>query len=330
MTERDKIKFERLIETVRQNFKVTRMYARYLEECPCMITREMIDALTENSEISVEVAISALLSEAFALNFDDREDRRIIMDYINPSIRILNREKYENNPYYKNIRLEDLTDGRWEIRWEEYKPYQGVICNDMIIEDDFTEIPPLGFFPNGFRFPAILENGNEWMTLTPVDLDTCEEAIAAAHGRVVTFGLGLGYYAYMASEKEEVDEVTVVELSAEVIRLFKTHILPQMPNRHKIKIVNSDAFEYAEHVMPGERFDVAFVDTWRDASDGAPMYKRMKELEKHSPYTLFLYWVEGFLRSRIRAEKVSDMINAYDRGDLSFTYEQVEEILRKI
>lgn len=330
MTERDRIKIERLIDTVHRNFKITRMYKRYLEECPCMITREMIDILTADGDISVEAAISALLCEAFSLDFDRSEDRRLIMDYITPSIRILDKEKYESNPYYKNIRLENISDGSWEIRWEEYKPYQGVICHDMIINEDFSEIPPLGFFPEGFSFPAILEGGNEWMTLTPVDLDTCEEAIEAARGRVVTFGLGLGYYTYMASEKEEVDEVTVVELSEDVIRLFNTHILPKMPNRHKIKIVNSDAFEYAREVMPSERFDVAFVDTWRDAGDGAPMYKRMRELESLSPDTEFLYWVEGFLRSRVRAEKYCDIIEAYDRGEPDLCYDEIEKEIRKI
>ena len=63
------------------------------------------------------------------------------------------------------------------------------------------------------------------MTLTPVDLDTSVDAIRAAFGRVVTFGLGLGYYAYMVSEKAEVESITVVEKSEEIIKLFKKHIL---------------------------------------------------------------------------------------------------------
>ena len=78
------------------------------------------------------------------------------------------------------------------------------------------------------------------------------------------------------------------------------------------------------------RFDVAFVDTWRDASDGAPMYKKMKALEKHSPNTSFLYWVEGFLRSRLRAEKICDYIEAYEDGVLEEDYSTVEENLKKI
>ena len=327
MNEIDKIKFERLFERVRRNFRITRLYKRYLEECPGVITDAMINALTEDGETTVKAAISALLSQIFGLEFEDGEDRRLIMDYLTPSIKILDKKKYENNPYYQNIKLENLSEGNWEIRWEEYKPYQGIICDDMIINEDFSEIPPLGFFPEGFRFPAILEGGNEWMTLTPVDLDTCEDAIEAAHGKVLTYGLGLGYFAYMASEKDDVDSVTVVELSDEVIRLFKTHILPKMPNRHKINIIKSDALKYAKDVMPSAGYDLVFVDTWRDASDGAPMYKAMKPLEESCHGTRFMYWVEGFLRSRVRAEMFADAYDSFITGKLNESY---DEFIKKI
>ena len=330
MTERDKVKYERLISTVKRNFRITRIYAEYLNHYPELITKEMVDILTEDGVTIPEVAISALLSVSLGLEFENDEDRRILMDYFTPSIRLLDSKKYENNPYYKNIRLDDLKSGNWEIKWEEYKPYQAVICHDMIIEDDFREIPPLGFFPDGFRFPAILEGGNEWMTLTPVDLDTCEDAINKARGKVVTFGLGLGYYAYMASEKAEVESVTVVELSGEVIDLFKKYILPQFPNKDKIRIVKADAFKYAKQVMPSENFDVAFVDTWRDASDGAPMYKRMKALEDLSPGTEFLYWVENFLRSKLRAEIYVDIIEKMSSGELYDSFDETVLRIKKI
>lgn len=307
MNEIDKIRLERIIKTFENNFRITRLYAELLQRYPEIITKEMVDTLTEDGSITKEESIVGLLSEIFALDFEKSEDRRLILDYLTPSVRLLDKNKYENNPYYKNIKLDNLKYDNWEIKIEEYKPYQAVICDDMIIKEDFTEIPPLGFFTESFRFPAILENGNEWMTLTPVDLDTCEDAIKEAKGKVVTFGLGLGYYAYMASEKDEVESVTVVELSEDVIKLFKTHILPQIPNRHKINIVNCDAFEYAEKIMPNENFNLAFVDTWRDASDGAPMYERMRKLEKFSKKTKFMYWIENFLISRLRALKFATL-----------------------
>ena len=332
MNEIDKARLDRLCKIFENNFRITRLYAELLQRYPEIITGEMVEALTEDGDITKEEAIVGLLSEIFALDFDKSDDRRLILDYLTPSVRLLKKEKYENDPYYKNIKLENLKDGDWEIKIEEYKPYQAVICDDMIIKDDFTEIPPLGFFTDTFRFPAILEGGNEWMTLTPVDLDTCEEAIGAASGKVVTFGLGLGYFAYMAAEKKDVESVTVVELSEDVIRQFKTHILPQMPNGHKIKIVNMDAFEYAEKIMPKENFDLAFVDTWRDASDGAPMYEKMKALEKYSKGTRFMYWIEGFLRSRLRALKFAEQIEAVEksRANAPKSYEEFKKNIEKI
>ena len=323
MNDIEKRRIARLKDTFERNFRITRLYAEYLERYPEVISKEMIDTLTEDGEITREEALVALLSEIFALDFDKIEDRILIRDYLTPSVRLLDAKKYENNPYYKNIKLKNITDGNWEIRREEYAPYRAVIAGDMIIGEDFSEIPPLGFFTEPFRFPAVLEGGNEWMTLTPVDLDTSEDAIRDAHGKVVTFGLGLGYYAYMAAQKAEVESVTVVELSEGVIKLFREHILPQIPNRDKIKIVNADAFEYAERVMPSEHFDYAFVDTWRDASDGAPMYKRMRALEKFSPDTKFSYWIENFLISRVRAENFAAIC---DRD----TTDGYEEFVKKI
>ena len=310
----DKIKIDRLLDTFSKNFRLTRMYAEYLERYPEIITADMVNALTEDGTLKKEDALVALLSEIFALSFDNPDDRAMIMNYLTPSVKILDAKRYTENPYYKNIVIPEVTDGTWELKHESYAPYRAVIAGDIMF-DGFKEIAPLGFFTERFDFPAVLEDGNEWMTLTPVDLDTCDDAIAAAHGKVVTFGLGLGYFAYMASEKTDVSSVTVIEKSPDVIRLFEKYILKQFKHADKIRIVNADAFEYAEHVMPSENFDYAFVDTWRDSSDGAPMYKRMKPLEKLSKDTRFDYWIENFLISRHRAlslEKIATRLEKYE------------------
>ena len=314
----DKLKIDRLLDTFSKNFRLTRMYAEYLERYPEIITADMVNALTEDGSVTREQALVALLSEIFALSFENADDRVMIMDYLTPSVRILDAKRYTENPYYKNITVPNITDGNWELRRESYAPYRAVIAGDIIF-DGFTEIAPLGFFTEKFDFPAVLEDGNEWMTLTPVDLDTCDDAISEAHGRVVTFGLGLGYFAYMASEKIEVESVTVVEKSPDVIRLFEKYILPQFKNAKKIRIIESDAFEYAENVMPGEHFDFAFVDTWRDSSDGAPMYKKMRPLERLSADTKFSYWIENFLISRLRAIKLEQIVEKLEKYEMSYS-----------
>lgn len=300
----DQIKLERLYATYADNHRLTRLYADLLNYAPQIITAPMMHALTQDGSYTEEEAYTALLGTVLGLDDARPQDRVLLRRYLPRSVRQLDAARYYRDPYYRNVRIPQLDEGRWSLRQQTYPAYRAFIAADMLLEEDMTEIPPLGFFSEDFSFPAVLEDGNEWMTLTPVDLDTCTEAIAAAHGRVVTFGLGLGYYAYMVSEKETVQQITVVERSEEVIALFRRHILPQFPHGAKVRIVCDDAFHYAKHCLPGERYDLAFVDTWRDASDGAPMYRRMKQLEGLAPGTRFLYWIENFLISRLRAERL--------------------------
>ncbi len=55
------------------------------------------------------------------------------------------------------------------------------------------------------------------------------EPIEQAFGKVLSFGLGLGYYACKASEKKNVENVIIVDMN-DVIRLFKLYLLPQFKN----------------------------------------------------------------------------------------------------
>ena len=321
---RDREKLKRLEKTFELNFRLTRLYANYLEHYNEIINRDMMEALCGDGEIDLKDGLVAILCQIFGLDIDGTpEERVLIRDYITPSVRVMDANRYKNNPYYVNIKIPEIRKGNWELKREKYPAYRGVIAADIEF-DGFREIPPLGFFPEDFEFPAVLEDGNEWMTLTPVDLDTSDDAIERAHGKVVTFGLGLGYYTYMVSEKQSVESITVVEKSEDVIALFREYVLPQFSHPEKVRIVNADAFEYAKHIMPEEHFDIAFVDTWRDASDGAPMYERMKKLEHLSPDTEFLYWIENFLISRLRALAYADICDRLDRGE-EMTYEEIEK-----
>ena len=331
VTGSDMEKFRRLEAVFDTNFRLTRLYSEYLTRYPELIDDKMIKSLTEDGDITPLEAVRAILCEAFALDYDNKSDRRLIREYLYPSIRLLDAKRYTENKYYKNIKIENVKEENWELKQLAYEPWRAVIAEDMIIKDDFCEIAPLGFFPEKFSYPAVLEDGNEWMTLTPVDLDTSEEAIEKSHGRVVTFGLGLGYYAYMASEKDEVSSVTVVEKSPKVIKLFKRYVLPQFKNKDKITIVEADALEYAKEVMPSESFDFAFVDIWRDASDGSPIYKAFKPLEALSPSTEFVYWIENFLISRLRALEFIKICDEIESGDENApkTFDEVVERLKK-
>lgn len=335
MNEKDTARLLRLRNTFDKNYAITGYYARYISSFPELITREMVDTLTADGSITRTDAVAAILAEIFGLDIDkdSGDDKSLIMDYIYPSIRFPDAKNYVENPYYKKIApRETVTDGDVEFRWEYYPPYRAAISGDLTVTESYREIPPIGFFEEGFSFPCVLEGGNEWMTLTPVDVDTCEDAIKKSHGAVVTFGLGLGYFAYMASMRDEVDSVTIVEQNESVIRLFNNHVLPKFERADKIRVIHRDAFEYAELEMPREHFDYAFVDTWRDASDGLVHYTRMKPLEKLSPSTEFDYWIENFILSRRRAERFEELWEKYESGaeDAPRSYAEFTEELERL
>ena len=334
LSRKDFEKLKRLRVVFDRNYRWWRLVADLLNYAPDILKSEMVDTLCEGTSLTREEAVGALLSQVMGLCPEENaEDRILYREYLLPSVRVYSPDRYAKNPYVREVACADTARGRWEFKTQTYPPYRAAVVGDVEVGEDFSERMPLGFFDGAFSFFSVLEGANEWMTLTPGDVDTCTEAIEAAHGRVVTFGLGLGYFAFMAAAKPEVTSVTVVEKSPEVISMFREHLLPRFPDKDKITIVEADAFEYAESILPQEDFDLAFVDTWRDAGDGLPMYLRMKPLEKKSKNTVFLYWIEEFLLSRLRAQVFEDIWEKESAaahgaaGDVSF--EQIRERLSK-
>ncbi len=332
LSHRDFEKLKRLRSTFDRNYRWTHLLSDLLSFAPTIITKEMVDTLTDGTLLSKEDAVRALLCEVMGLHPEENtEDRIIEREYLFPSVRVYAPDRYKNDPYVKRIAGRQIKADTWCYETKEYPPFRAAVADDVETDANFLERMPLCFFDGRFSFFCVSENGNEWMTLTPVDIDTCQEAIAAAHGRVITFGLGLGYYAFMAAEKAEVESVTVVEKSHEVIEAFRAGLLPHFPHPEKITIVEADAFEYAKKVMPHEHFDLAFVDTWRDAGDGLPMYLRMKPLEKLNPNTKFLYWIENFLLSRLRSavfEEIWERESAAAHGiDGDITFDEIKHSL---
>ena len=322
MSAADRAKVEELIRIRQRNNDYAWMLCDYLDQNPRLITKELMEESNPGGLLSDEAIYTALLTGFCGLNPEENPDDRILLnDYFRQSVVKLDAKTYAEDPYYKNIRIPNARFGRWELKYEHYKAYEAFVCDEMILKPDFREIQRIGFFDSDFSYPAVMEDGHEWMAIKPNETATITFAVNAAHGRVATFGLGMGYYPYLVHLKPDVESITIIERSADVIELFKTHILPQFDHPEKVRIVQADAFEYAAKQMPAERFDYAFADTWRDVSDGLPMYLRMKKLERLNPATEFSYWVEESLLSGYRWQMFDTVI------DNAKTYDEVCQCL---
>ncbi|MBR6507345.1 MAG: hypothetical protein IKT37_07075 [Clostridia bacterium] len=311
----DVAKIERLEKTRKTNFRFTSLLSRYLNLFSDAVKYEYLQELVEDTGASAEEAFCAALTVILGLDTQNEEDRLIIRKYLPGSIKCLDSFYYRSNPYYRTVSFEDVKKDEWELKQLSVAPYEAFVYNDPILLPDYTELPRIGFFRESFSFPAVLQNGREWMTLMPNETATLENAVKNCFGNVVTYGLGLGYFPFMASAKENVKSVTVVEKDKKVIELFTQNILPLFPNKDKISVVCEDAFYHAKSILPKTDCDYVLADIWHDAGDGLPMYLEFRRLAKLTPRIKWEYWLEETMISYLRWPLFGEIYRTVKSGE---------------
>ena len=281
----------------RSNQRLFKVLSIFLNLAPDYVDANMINEITCGDKSGEEFAFANLAATACGLDvFDDPADKQFFRSHFLPCLKKLDATPYFDDPYYKNISFPKGMVGNWSFETRVCKPYEAFVYDDPMIFPDGKILPRIGFFDVEYPFPAVLENGREWMTLMPNETNTTKPALDSATGKVLTFGLGLGYFTYMAAIDPDVQSVTVVERSSDVIELFSKFILPQFPDPQKVEIVQADAFDFAQKRMKDGAYDSVFVDIWHDPSDGCELYLKMKEYEYLLPDAKFTYWVEETLK----------------------------------
>ncbi len=306
------------------NAMVLEQVATYLNNTPCLMTREQMDQITLGDKSLDQSSFALFLSNLFFENQDLASF--VYREYYSRGVKKLDPQVYQNDPYYKSIKIPQAQIGTWTLKSQSYAPYEAFIYNDLKI-NGYKEIPQIGFFDTEFTFPTVFENDVEWMAIKPNEIETMKKPIMDAFGSVLVCGLGLGYYAYMISNKDNVKDITIVERDQRVIKLFNDYILPQFENGHKITIVNEDALIYLREKAPKEAYDFVFVDLWHDALDGVELYIAIKKLEILSPKAKFSYWIERTLISAIRFNIFNALYPRLKSGEIVKTQDELKAML---
>ena len=216
-------------------------------------------------------------------------ENELFQKYYNEIINELDSNEYIDNEYYKNINIKNKNYNYWELKNSKYNPYE------LFVYDDFKEVdgyvlPRIGYFKKPFNYLGVYQNKRLWMSITPNEINTMKKPIINANGNVLVFGLGLGYYQYMISNKKSVNKVTIIEKDKNVIDLFNKMIFPYFKFKHKIEIINDDAYKYLSCTKDKE-YDYIFIDIYHDVSDGIEVYNKMiKTLNKFSE-TKYDFWI---------------------------------------
>ena len=227
-------------------------------------------------------------------------------------------EDVQNNPYFKNIKIPVEYKDKLSYQHSSFKKNEVFgDCTSTVIDDFFT-MPHIGIIDGDMDFPGLYENGNCWMSITPNEISTIQEPINRATGNVLTFGLGLGYFTYIVSLKENVDSITVVEINETVIDFFKKHILPQFEHKEKVKIITADALQYVKTIKD-DQYDYIFADTWQNQVDGLSQYFEYKK-SANKLNIPFDYWIEQSLLEELRDKCWIYFLSQFYQSPLPYDY----------
>ena len=238
-------------------------------------------------------------------------------------------ESLLGNPYYKALSsLKGTKKGKSEFL------VKGIPAHSLFVYDEVKTDPanflasysPVGYFKKPFPYPCIDREGRTWMSIIPHEANTMAKAIEKAHGNVLTYGCGLGYFAFMASIKEGVDSVTILESDPNALALFRDVLLPLFPKKEKINLIQGNALKFS--LEEGQKpYDYLFVDIYHDAEDGLPLYI---ELRKREEIALEAdYWIEEAILAYFRRHLISYVLEQADGyGDEAYKgYENFSERL---
>lgn len=238
------------------------------------------------------------IKEFLDLDLSDKENEYYYLSRIEPAFKKLDEDKYVNNYYRQNINPTPFKSKEYQLTYLTFSPYHCFPYDDIAVKDNYVEVSRIGYFEKDYKYLAVLKNDVVWMSTDPNEINTMRDSISEAKGKVVAFGLGLGYFPIMAAVKDEVEEVVIIEKDQTIIDIFKKHILPLFEKKEKIKIIKDDAFNYLNKMKDND-VDYLFIDIWHNPEDGLPLYLKFKKMLKNRKVKVS-YWLEKSILAMLR------------------------------
>jgi spermidine synthase len=125
------------------------------------------------------------------------------------------------------------------------------------------------------RYTRLMRGRTLVMSDTPDEIRDHRHFIHTSYGRVLIHGLGIGMVARACLLKQAVKDVTVVEISEDVIKLVGPWLEKIAEHSGKtLRIVQDDAYTWKP--KKGERWDVVWHDLWDTmCTDNLPLMHKL-------------------------------------------------------
>lgn len=196
------------------------------------------------------------------------------------------------SPYHSRIRLDSINDSAFSYRTVQLTP--GQLFNADAIQPDgdrcLADWIKLRALDQPCSAVFLYHKEQPWMLDAPSEALTNDPPAQQARGKVITFGLGIGYFAYMALRNPQVETVTVIEKEPAVIAMFEKHIQPQFENQDRLKIIHGDALDWFNEpaLTP---YDYIYTDIWHSGDDGMIMMEKLLK-QYQPPLAKAAFWIE--------------------------------------
>jgi hypothetical protein len=134
------------------------------------------------------------------------------------------------------------------------------------------------------QVPALFVDGELWMSLTYMEIQSLYVPITSAAGIVGTAGLGLGYFALRTAALKQVERVDVFEVEPRVVEFFKARF-GDRPEAKKINITVGDA----RKKMLRRSFDFIFMDVYQTLL-GDDVIDDIRLFNKEASFQEYRFW----------------------------------------
>ena len=240
--------------------------------------------------------------------------------------RVFHEGEAEAVSYCRTVQCDGRSCGDYTLTWEIEEPYDLFFYDNPKILKGGLVIPCVGTLDYRRRNPLVKYKGRSWRSLMPDEIIMMQDAISKAQGNVLALGsnTGLGYFAFMASEKETVSHVTVVEEDPELAAFFTSCTLPQFPHKEKITVIQANPESFMKELPDGE-YDFCFEDCFAGVGN-AISYVRMKKICHKFRQTEVAYFIEDYLMDKIMWGVFLIILDEFSRADgIPFSYDDDEE-----
>jgi len=202
-------------------------------------------------------------------------------------------QAFLKSPYHQAIHLDKIQSSNFHYSQEIILGHELFNLSAIVFDPqrELNDSMVLRALDENYKATFLWQGDEVWMLDAPSEAATIDPIAQKAHGDILTFGLGIGYYVYMACLNPQVKSITVIEQSQAVIDLFMKDLLPQFPTHIPIHIQQGDAFDYYNEAFL-KKYDHVFVDIYQSSEDGYPILEKLCE-QVQAPFEQVDFWIES-------------------------------------